>query len=203
MKQEERRHPLFDVLRGRNTGLAEQAMRLIREAHRVLEYTLSTFPGGTDHTSRHTTTVEEIGRMLLPDAFLAALNDEELFFLVVACHYHDLAMAGTEADDRSPETREQVRREHAIRVGAIVREKWPELGFEDERTAQVLGEVCRGHRPKKNSEGEANWDELSRVEILRPGVSVRVRLISALIYFYCMSLSWCPFFNGGSTLCAL
>lgn len=174
--------PLLYALRSRNERLAGQATRLIRESHRFLEYTLSTFPGGTDHTSRHTTTVEQIAGMLLSDAFLAVLCDDELFFLAVACHYHDLAMAGTEADDRTPETREQVRRDHAIRIGTIVRQHWTELGFEDERTAQVLGEVCRGHRPRKNSEGEANWEELNSVEVLRPGISVRVRLLSALTY---------------------
>jgi hypothetical protein len=182
MNQQPRRHPLVEVLRARNPDVADQAMRVIREAHRVLEYTVSTFSGGTDHTARHTTTVESIGRMLLPDAFLAVLTDEELFFLGVACHYHDLAMAGTEADERSPEAKEQVRRDHAVRVGTRVREKWAELGFEDERTAQVLGEVCRGHRPKKNTEGAANWDELNRVDVLGPGRSVRVRLLSAIVY---------------------
>src|SRR5262249_48251458 len=156
--------------------LADQAMRLIGEAHRVLDYTVSTFPSGTDHTSRHTTTVEKIGRMLLPDGFIAALGDEELFLLTVACHYHDLAMAGTEADDRSTEARDQVRHDHALRIGRIVKEKWAELGFDDERIAQVLGEICRGHRPKKNAEGEANWDELNPFEVLCPGVAVRVRL---------------------------
>jgi hypothetical protein len=177
-----RGHPLLDALWSRNEQLANLAARLIRESQRFLEYTLSTFPGGTDHTSRHTTTVEQIAGMLLSDAFLAALRDDELFFLAVACHYHDLAMAGTEADERTQETREQVRRDHAIRIGTILRQHWAELGFEDERTAQVLAEVCRGHRPKKNIEGEANWDELNCVEVLRPGSSVRVRLLSALTY---------------------
>jgi hypothetical protein len=120
--------------------------------------------------------------MLLSDSFLSCLRDEELFFLAVACHYHDLAMAGTEADDRSPETREQVRRDHALRIGRIVKEKWAELGFDDERTAQVLAEICHGHRPKKNANGEANWDELSSIEVLRLGVAVRVRLLSAIVY---------------------
>jgi hypothetical protein len=69
-----------------------------------------------------------------------------------------------------------------MRVGRKVREKWAELGFEDERTAEILGEVCRGHRPMKNSEGEANWDELHSVEVLRPGVAIRVRLLSAITY---------------------
>jgi hypothetical protein len=35
------------------------------------------------------------------------------------------------------------------------RDRWAELGFENQRSAAVLGEVCRGHRPKKNAEGEA------------------------------------------------
>jgi len=45
----------------------------------------------------------------MSDEFLAALSSQELFFLAVACHYHDLALAGTEADDRTAEAREQVR----------------------------------------------------------------------------------------------
>jgi hypothetical protein len=175
-------HPLVHVLRQRDTGLADQASRLIQQSSRFLEYTLSTFPGGTDHTQRHTRMVEKIARMVFSDEFLAAMTSEELFFLAVACHYHDLAMAGTEADDKTAEAREQVRRDHAIRIGSIVREKWAELGFENARWAEVLGEVCRGHRPKKNAEGEANWDELHKTEVLGPGLSVRVRLLSAQIY---------------------
>jgi hypothetical protein len=175
-------HPLVHALRSRDSGLADRAARLIGQSQRFLEYTLSTFPGGTDHTQRHTRTVEKIARMVLSDDFLVAMTGEELFFLAVACHYHDLAMAGTEADDRTAESREQVRRDHAIRIGDIVRERWAELGFENQRSAAVLGEVCRGHRPKKNAEGEANWDELNATEVLGPGVAVRVRLLSALIY---------------------
>ena len=33
--------------------------------------------------------------MLLQDASLSELDDHELFFLALACHFHDLAMAGT------------------------------------------------------------------------------------------------------------
>jgi hypothetical protein len=120
--------------------------------------------------------------MLLSDEFLAAMNNEEVFFLALACHYHDLAMAGTEADGRTAQAREQVRRDHAIRIGDMLSKKWAILGFENSHRATVLGEICRGHRPKKNDEGEANWDEHKAVEVLGPGVSIRVRLLSALIY---------------------
>jgi hypothetical protein len=183
MSPEERsEHPLVHALRSRDGGLADQAARLIGQSSRFLEYTLSTFPGGTDHTLRHTRTVEKIARMVLSDEFLAALSPHELFLLALACHYHDLAMAGTEADDRTAEGRDQVRRDHAIRIGDIIRQHWSDLGFENQRAAEVLGEVCRGHRPKKNAEGEANWDELNETEVLGPGLAVRVRLLSALIY---------------------
>lgn len=175
-------HPLLEVLRGRNTALATHAQNLIREAHRVVDFTLSTFPSGTDHTAKHTTMVECIGKMLLPDAFLGLMSDEELFFLVTACHYHDLAMAGTAADDATAETRDQVRRDHAIRIGQRIAAEWRNLGFENERYAHVLGEVCRGHRPEKNADGEAHWNELNAVEVLAPGATVRLRLVSALIY---------------------
>jgi hypothetical protein len=182
LPDEQNAHPLVYALRSRDYGLADQAARLIQQSTRFLEYTLSTFPGGTDHTQRHTQTVEKIARMLLSDDFLTALSPQELFFLVVACHYHDLAMAGTEADDKTAEAREQVRRDHAIRIGGIVRNQWAGLGFENPRAAEVLGEVCRGHRPRKNADGEANWDELNEIEVLGPDVAVRVRLLSALIY---------------------
>src|SRR5204863_3605441 len=121
LPDEQNAHPLVHALRSRDSGLADQAARLIQQSARFLEYTLSTFPGGTDHTQRHTRTVEKIARMVLSDEFLAVMTSDELFFLAVACHYHDLALAGTEADDKTAESREQVRRDHAVRIGDIVR----------------------------------------------------------------------------------
>src|SRR5260370_27367297 len=91
-------------------------------------------------------------------------------------------MAGTEGDDKTAESREQVRLDHAVRIGDIVGERWAELGFESQRWAGVLGEVCRGHRPKRNAEDEAIWDELCSTEVLGPGVFVRVPLLFALVY---------------------
>src|SRR4051812_6994202 len=112
MTSEERiDHPLVQALRSRDPGLADQAARLIRQSARFLEYTLSTFSSGTDHTQRPPRAVERTGAMLLSDAFLAALTAEEVFYPALACHYHDLAMAGTEADDSSSESRDQVRRD--------------------------------------------------------------------------------------------
>jgi hypothetical protein len=162
--------------------LADAAAQLIARAERILEYTPSTFPEGTDHTSRHTHVVDEIARMVLPDGFLARLSDHELYFLALACHYHDLAMAGTVEDDKTQGTRDQVRRGHHIQIAPILRDQWKALGFENERTADILGEICQGHRPRKNSDGEANWDDLPEEEILQPGVTVRVRLLGSLIY---------------------
>ncbi|MFO0945648.1 MAG: hypothetical protein U1D30_06850 [Planctomycetota bacterium] len=173
---------LVYALRSRGGGLADQAARTDSTVRTLSGVYLIDFLGGTDHTQRHTQTVEKIARMVLSDEFLATLTSHELFLLAVACHYHDLAMAGTEADDRTAEDREQVRRDHAVRIGEIVRHRWAELGFENSRSAEVLGEVCRGHRPRKNADGEANWDELREIEVLGPGVAVRVRLLSALIY---------------------
>src|SRR5215470_8129147 len=88
-------HPLVHVLRSRDSVLADQAARLIRQSSRFLEFTLSTFPSGTDHTQRHTRTVEKIARMVLCDEFLAAMTSEELFFLAVACHYRSGSRYGT------------------------------------------------------------------------------------------------------------
>lgn len=175
---------LVDVLRSRNANLAGHADHLIREALRVLPYTVSTFPTGTSHGPDHTTTVETIGRMLLPDDLLSDLTDHELFYLALSCHYHDLAMAGTVADDATPEKREQVRRDHALRVGDIIKDKWAEFGFDSPSEAETLGEICRGHRPNKAPDGHASWDDLARIVIIGVGSSVRLRLISACIYAF-------------------
>jgi hypothetical protein len=175
-------NPLVEVIRARDPALADRALRVILGVAPLLAYTVATFPEFTDHTSAHTNTVECIARMWLPDEFLAALDTDELFFLAVACHFHDLALAGTQADEQSQQSRQQVRDDHEVRVGDKLREKWDELGFEGARSAEILAEVCRGHRPTKNNDGEATWEELQPTEILRPGVNVRVRLLAALIY---------------------
>ena len=44
-----------------------------------------------------------------------------------------------------------------------------------------MGEICRGHRPAR-SDGRASWDDLNEVQILGPGRSVRLRLLSAVVY---------------------
>ena len=120
--------------------------------------------------------------MLLSDEFLSLLTDYELLFLALSCHYHDLAMAGTEADEATPDTRDQVRRDHAITIGTKISEKWAELGFENPDEAEILGEVCRGHRPYKDIDGHASWNDMGRFKIVGPDQSVRIRLLSALIY---------------------
>ena len=176
------KHPLLNVLRSRNDSLGTRASQLIERALPLLKYTVSTFPSGTRHGPEHTTTVELIARMLLPDDFLSQLTDDELYFLVLACHYHDLGMAGTEADDRTAAGREQVRREHAVRIGERIKTEWKEFGFESENEAGILGEICRGHRPPKGGDGHASWDNLPAFGIISVNRPVRIRLISASIY---------------------
>lgn len=173
---------MVEVLRSRDEMLARQADHLIAQAIQVLPFTISTFPTGTSHGPDHTTSVEQIALLVLSNEFLASLTDLELFFLVLACHFHDLAMSGTAADDATFETREQVRLDHAVRVGEKISEKWLELGFDKSRDAEILGEICRGHRPKKGSDGHASWDDMEPDKIVGIGQKVRMRLIAAIIY---------------------
>jgi hypothetical protein len=90
--------------------------------------------------------------MLLPDAFLAELKPEELFLLALACHYHDLGLAGSEADEHSPESRARVRDDHAVRVSDRLRGSWRELGFDDCHTdeAPIFSAAARGQQQEKN-----------------------------------------------------
>jgi len=125
--------------------------------------------------------VELLAGWLLPDAVLEALNDDELALLIQACHFHDLGMAGTEADNRTAQGREQVRREHAVSIGDRIMQRWRDLGFRNETSAEVLALVCKGHRPLR-VDGTATWSNLPEIRILGPDRSVRVRLISAIVY---------------------
>ena len=171
-----------EALRSRNPALFVRAEQLIARASQLLPHTLSTFPSGTEHGPPHTVTVEQIASMLVTDALLSALSDDELFFLLLGFHYHDLGMAGTEVDNATAAGREQARREHAVSIALKIVESWQELGFEDENEAAVLGDICRGHRPNRNADGRASWDDLDKDRILGPGRSIRLRLLSAIVY---------------------
>jgi hypothetical protein len=173
--------PLVNALRQRDSALADRAVHLIAQVHPLLDYSRSSFPSGTDHSIIHTSTVEKIASIYLPDELLASLNTFELFFLALACHFHDLGMVGTVSHDADEQGRAQTRREHAITIGERLVKDWQVLGFTDERQAGILGHICRGHRPKK-VEGVATWDDLREVEIYATGVSVRIRVVAALIY---------------------
>ncbi len=173
---------LLSALRNRDQALAEKAKQLIRAAKTYLAYAPSSFPGGTDHTQKHTTAVEEIAGMLLPDSLIAELTPQELFYLTLACHYHDLGMVGTVADDSSESGRQRIRAAHSVSIGERLRNDWQRLGFDDQKSAEILGEICRGHRPSRSPDGKAIWDDLDEVEVHGLGVSIRVRLLSALIY---------------------
>lgn len=172
---------LRQALQSRNEQLLKQVESLVGKATPQLWHTWSTFQTGTKHTPEHTQTVEEIASLLLLDEVVAALKDDEIAMLILACHYHDLGMAGTEADNATSEGRERVRKEHAISIGERIRERWQELGFENQNYAEILAEVCRGHRPDKVG-GVANWNSLPQHRNVGPNRFVRLRLISAMIY---------------------
>lgn len=101
--------------------------------------------------------------------------------LLLACHFHDAGMAGTDWHNQTPDGRALARKEHANSIGDRLRNEWLNLGFRDQRTAEVLGEVCKGHRPRR-IDGVATWDDYASSVILGPGRKVRLRLLCALIY---------------------
>ncbi|MGO9467296.1 MAG: hypothetical protein ACLQVF_24415 [Isosphaeraceae bacterium] len=175
-------HPLLDVLKTRDEGLYRQAQHLITRAKEILPHVLSTFPSGTAHGPENTTTVEAISHLMIAGDFISKLSDRELFFHVLSCHFHDLGMVGTEADNESRDSRDQVRRDHAVRIAERLRARWEELGFDNRRIAEILGEICRGHRPRRTADGGATWDDLNEVSILGVNEYVRTRLLAALIY---------------------
>ena len=110
---------LREALRSRNEQLWKQVESLVDRATPQLWHTWSTFQTGTKHTPEHTQAVEEIAGLLLSDDVVAELQDDEIAMLILACHFHDLGMAGTEADSATREGRDRVRKEHAISIGEV------------------------------------------------------------------------------------
>jgi hypothetical protein len=182
MSKMNQEYVIREALRSRDPSLHHRAETFIDNAVALLPHAWSTFPSGTDHGPQHTRAVEYIGGLLLPEELLRELSDDELFYLLIGFHYHDLGMVGTEAQNLTQAGREQVRREHAVSIALRIGEKWQDLGFKDESEASALGEICRGHRPEKNDDGRASWEGLSRMRIIEPGRAIRLRLLSALIY---------------------
>jgi hypothetical protein len=172
---------LRQVLHSRNAGLAQEADSLIARVAPLLGHTIGTFPSGTSHTPDHTNTVEWIASAIMSNELAEQLRDDELQLLILACHFHDLGMAGTESDNQNATSRDLARRDHAIRIGNRLRDDWQTLGFNDHVRADVLAEICRGHRPTRLS-GRASWDDIADTRRLGPGNSVRPRLISAIIF---------------------
>lgn len=169
------------ALQSRNLTLFHETEAMIERVSPLLWHTIATFPSGTSHTPKHTAAVEQIASALVTPELLRQLKDDEIQLLVLACHFHDLGMAGTEANNCDQASRDQARRDHAIRIEELIRDKWQSLGFRDKTLAELLAEVCRGHRPHK-SDGKADWTEIREYELLGPDRPVRLRLLSALIY---------------------
>ncbi len=175
------RRTLKDELGDASSELLQRSETLIQQSNAISTHAPSSFPRATSHGPDHTSTVEAIGDMVMNSLF-AILNPHELFFLRLSYYYHDLGMVGEEVEFTTEEGRDQIRRQHAISVGEKIKAQWHELGFQNENEATVLALICRGHRPKRNDEGVASWDELDAVTPIGPNESVRLRLVSSMIY---------------------
>jgi hypothetical protein len=172
---------LRDVLRVRNEVLLREIEFQVGKATPQLWHSYGTFPSGTKHTPEHTRQVEEIAGFLVNDDLLSELSDQEIGFLILACHFHDLGMSGTEEDNFDENSRNRVRREHSISIGDRIRQHWRDFGFHNETKAEILAEICKGHRPKRVN-GVATWENLDDRRIVGPGEDVRVRVVAALVY---------------------
>lgn len=172
---------LREELRNRNQDLLREIEHQVGKATPQLWHSYGTFPSGTKHTPEHTLQVEKIAGYLINTNLLSKLNDHEIGFLILACHFHDLGMSGTEEDNLDETSRNRVRREHAVSIGDRIRKHWREFGFPNEAWAEVLGEICKGHRPKR-LEGVATWGNLNDFRIVGPGEGIRIRVVAALVY---------------------
>ena len=171
-----------ETLRSLSPALLTRAEALIQRSESIAVHAPSSFPTATSHGRDHLQTVEKIADLFLPDELLAKLNSHEIFYLLLSIYYHDLGMVGEESEFGNPEGREQIRRQHAVSVGVKIVESWEQLGFQNENEARILADVCRGHRPNRDKDGNASWLEFDQIKAVGPSTSIRLRLVAALIY---------------------
>jgi len=155
-------------------ALLQQAESVKRRARPFLGRISDNFPEYTIHDISHSEQVIANLDWLIPDDVKQAMNDHEIYFLLLACYLHDIGMfvgpkekqeilAGEEFQYFCEETRKVgtdlleedlfqdfIRRNHHLRSEDFIVRHWgvgeDGLGIEDQHQAHMVARICRGHR---------------------------------------------------------
>jgi len=158
------------------------ARESLHHARTLSSYTPASFPSGTDHSPQHTDAVDEHAGMLCAAGLIQELNDAERYLLLLACHFHDLGMVGTEEESATSAGQESIRRQHSVRIGERIKAEWQAFKLKSQPYAEALALTCRGHRPERDANGEPTWADLPELLTLGRNETVRPRLLSAILF---------------------
>ena len=127
----------------------------------MLKKFLAVFPTFTDHTLLHTLSVINISNQLLRDNVMA-MNASEIYIYLMACALHDIGMGVSDKDlgpfvdgaglrpfvDEHPDLSKPnlIRKFHNDLSAQFVKKYWELLEIPNERYAEAIAEVGRGHR---------------------------------------------------------
>lgn len=160
---------LRNTLKDKNLKLFERLKLIEDSANKALKYTIAKFPYYTPHNFLHSQNVEEILNWLIPDEIKPKMNDNEIFFLLVATWLHDWGMVASK-DEKA----ELVRKLHHIRTETNFEEFYDKI-FLSLPEARIIGRICRGHT--KENLFSKQYDN----SYLGSNVLIRVRFLAALL----------------------
>ena len=133
-------------------------LHLIRKkTQEYLKYIVAVFPEYTDHSIKHPDrAIEILNNWLLDDEQKQKLknNQWENYFLHAALYLHDIGMIehpllSTPPNLQFEQKREFIRKTHHERSYKLIMSLWEELAIEDEFQAEIIANICLGHREIK------------------------------------------------------
>ncbi len=160
------------ILRDKDPKLYNRLEQIEEKAKGLLTYTTAGFPYYTPHSfDLHSKSVEEILNWLIPDNVkeTMALNEWEIFFLIVAAWLHDWGMVCQPGENPS-----EVRETHHKRTEENFETFHDKLGL-TEAEARIVGRIARGHRKEDLRGGK--FDD----QFFANNIRIRIRFLTAAL----------------------
>lgn len=136
-----------EILHEKNPSNYARFLKLEDVAREELSRIQIFFPNYTDHGINHSTKLEEILDALLDDKVKSNLNEDEIFYLLVATLFHDVGMIGDLGDEKNENKLIEIRETHHERSRDYIISKREELGL-DPAESEIISGICYAHRGK-------------------------------------------------------
>lgn len=160
---------LRKLLQNNSQQLYGRLLKIEEIARCLLSYTQGKFPYYTPHDFTHSLIVEDNLNWIIPDNVKNNMNNNEIFFLLVAAWLHDWGMIG-----KPEENAEEIREVHHLRTERNFNDMYDKL-FLNEHEARIIGKICKGHT-KINLHNNSFNDE-----IYGSNIRIRLRFLAAAL----------------------